>query len=832
MKPKTLTSILFLFFSFNSFAQDWMQFKGPDEVFDFQLHENYLWTISGSGLTRIDIDTETKTNWNPINSGIRDYSYSNLLVDTEGTVWLGGQSKKLMKFDGTSWDQINEINGDTIQSIDDIKEDPDGKIWIYGRFEKPNLYYFENGTYQEIASPDSTLNFFSGTSSAFGIDGNSHIWARFKNADNTYRILGEYTGTEWIFHDLEPQGIYLWNTTQFLADSQGNVYMLIVNSSTSNFLKYDGVDWEFMSFPSGTNLNALGNTEQSAYIDANDHIWIATWDNTFIEYDGQDWTTHELENIGLSNGNPDGLVIDDNNHQWIMYKHDTNYYFTNARKSLLHKFDGTETSIIDLSISGIPTNDVYNIIIDKNNIKWLASQNGLLKFDGVDWFEYPPDSLSLFYWKRLEGADASGNVWIQGGNSTISRFDGTSFYNVSFSLSNGDSIYNAGQNIAIGKNGEVYIASGESEIIIFDNGEITYLDGMQASIFGSVYSDKSRRVEVDTFGNLYNIGFSLNKYNGDSWTEIPLWTENPIGVSDFFIAPNQDIWVPHGFFIYDYSFKVYNGSDWENFIAPYKLLSRPVWDNYGNLWFKTDNGLCKKVGNDWICYNESNSPLFTEKINDFAFDESNNIWITFRDGGVIVFNESQIAGVVAEPLYSLTGFVYQDLNQNQEKDSSDLPVALQHLRLLPDSITTFSYGDGMYRFSVPSGDYEVEFLESTNWIIDDSPSVYSVSIDKHSIGNLDFRVGVFTAIFNQEKNELELKVFPNPTSGEIFISTTSSSFEKFQYKIFNSRGQIIQSGEINSNEAKNISMEKMPVGIYWIQVGDKKEIGISRFLKI
>jgi hypothetical protein len=123
-------------------------------------------------------------------------------------------------------------------------------------------------------------------------------------------------------------------------------------------------------------------------------------------------------------------------------------------------------------------------------------------------------------------------------------------------------------------------------------------------------------------------------------------------------------------------------------------------------------------------------------------------------------------------------------------------------------------------------------LENTDWVIDNSPSVYIASVDTLSISNLDFRVGVFTAIFNQERNLLELNVFPNPTSSEIFFSTTSPDFEKFQYIISNSQGQIIQSGEINSDETRSISFGEIPAGVYWIQVGNEKKIGTSRFVKI
>jgi hypothetical protein len=836
MKPKVITFILCLFFSLNSFAQDWMQFKAYDAVNDFQLHENYLWTISGSGLTRIDINTEEKTNWNALGFELLDYRYNELLVDDEVRVWLGGTGlNNLMKFDGVTWEQINFINGDSIRSVLDIQKTPDGKVWIYGSFDDGNLFYFENGTYQEVAPPDSTLLFYGGTTSRLGVGSDSHIWTMFRNLDNTYRVLGEFTGAEWVLHNLAAQGISLTPNMSWVYDSQGDLYMLIPTSSGFNFLKYDGQDWTFMNAPVTT--NDFNNSLRPMYIDANDHIWVGLKNNTFIEYDGQDWVTHNLEDIGLENGFPDGLFIDDNDKQWIIYnQYGENGSTSGVKRTILKTFDNNETQTIDLSNSDLSTNNVGRIMIDGHNNKWFDSRNGLLKFDGINWFDYPPATSNTFDLEFLSGVDQTGNAWLQTYNESIVRFDGTSFFEIDLYLSNGDSM-SSGYNLAVGKNGEIYNATGENEIIVFDNGEISYLDSMEhTSTTGGVaitYLDYTGHVEVDTFGNVYTLGYSINKYEGGEWIEIPLWSQQ-VSAFSFKVAPNQDIWVGYGGWLPDQglNFRIYDGVTWEILSTPFELFSYPKWDNQGVKWFKTDQGLCKNSGSDWTCYNESNSPLVGENIYDFAIDESNNIWITLKKGGVMVFNENQIENIEAENLFTLSGSIYQDLNQNEEKDTSDLSIALQRVRLLPDSITTFSYEDGTYRFSVSPGDYEVEFLENTDWVIDNSPSVYIASVDTLSISNLDFRVGVFTAIFNQEKNLLELNVFPNPTSSEIFFSTTSPDFERFQYIISNAQGQIIQSGEINSDEVKSILLDKLPAGIYWIQVGNEKKIGTSRFVKI
>ena len=45
------------------------------------------------------------------------------------------------------------------------------------------------------------------------------------------------------------------------------------------------------------------------------------------------------------------------------------------------------------STAGLPTPNVSNIAIDKNDIKWIASDAGLIKFDGTTWTVYNSQNL-------------------------------------------------------------------------------------------------------------------------------------------------------------------------------------------------------------------------------------------------------------------------------------------------------------------------------------------------------------------------------------------------------------------------------------------------------
>ncbi|RPI13088.1 MAG: hypothetical protein EHM58_19165 [Ignavibacteriae bacterium] len=62
------------------------------------------------------------------------------------------------------------------------------------------------------------------------------------------------------------------------------------------------------------------------------------------------------------------LVIYSQNPQWIVY---------------------TTTN------SGLPSNNIFPIAIDTNNIKWIGTSQGLAKFDGANWIVFDTSNSPL-----------------------------------------------------------------------------------------------------------------------------------------------------------------------------------------------------------------------------------------------------------------------------------------------------------------------------------------------------------------------------------------------------------------------------------------------------
>lgn len=83
---------------------------------------------------------------------------------------------------------------------------------------------------------------------------------------------------------------------------------------------------------------------------------------------------------------------------------------------------------------------------------------------------------------------------------------------------------------------------------------------------------------------------------------------------------------------------------WKNFNlkipgVPFISIKKIVSDDYNNLWFITNGyGLIKFNNSEYIVYNNTNSGLLDNNVNDISFDKSGNLWIATNDMGLFKYD--------------------------------------------------------------------------------------------------------------------------------------------------------------------------------------------------
>jgi hypothetical protein len=127
-------------------------------------------------------------------------------------------------------------------------------------------------------------------------------------------------------------------------------------------------------------------------------VWCGTHGGGLFLFGGNNWTQYTNNYSPLPSDYVGYIAVDNDNIAWLncrdpRYPDDygLNYGFG------LTRFDGTSWTTYNRSNSPIPSDCLYDIKIDANNTKWLATAGdvGLVSFNGSDWHTYNVDNSGI-----------------------------------------------------------------------------------------------------------------------------------------------------------------------------------------------------------------------------------------------------------------------------------------------------------------------------------------------------------------------------------------------------------------------------------------------------
>ena len=144
--------------------------------------------------------------------------------------------------------------------------------------------------------------------------------------------------------------------------------------------------------------------------------------------------------------------------------------------------------------------------------------------------------------------------------------------------------------------------------------------------------------------------------------------------------------------------------------------------------------------------------------------------------------------------------------------------------MLPDSNSNepASHGYIQYRIKRNNNNTPGTQIKNTAYIYFDfnEPVVTNTAINT---------IETITGIKSTSSNNDEWNVYPNPSTGVLYIVNSSSVKEASQFQVINSIGQTVLEETINNN-FKNIDLSKLNNGVYFVKITSDKSSTVKRIV--
>jgi uncharacterized repeat protein (TIGR01451 family) len=142
--------------------------------------------------------------------------------------------------------------------------------------------------------------------------------------------------------------------------------------------------------------------------------------------------------------------------------------------------------------------------------------------------------------------------------------------------------------------------------------------------------------------------------------------------------------------------------------------------------------------------------------------------------------------------------------------------------MLPDSNSNepASHGYIQYRIKRTNNNTPGTQIKNTAYIYFDfnEPVVTNTAINT---------IETITNISSQTSTDNSWNVYPNPSTGALYIVNSSTIKEESQIQVLNSIGQIVFEETISSNY-KNIDLSKLNSGVYFVKITSDKNTTVKR----
>ena len=572
-----LTILFLVFISTNAYCinYDCVNYTSAECINCAVKEYDTLWIGTSGGLVKIDLSNNESSFYNKCNSGLNFNVITSITIDRNGNKWIGGNG--ITKFKDGIWTDFPSAE---IYSVKKIAIDTNDIVWV-GTWT--GLHKYENNLWTELTPNNSSIPGYAVFDIA--IDTNNVKWFAMWG-DGLVRFDDE----NWTVFDTSNSPLPNDNLQKLMFDQENNLW--ISNRTPNNLTRLS--PYEIINESSWFNTPETGlcpGCTRNVEIEADDsnNILLST-ENRIMIYKDSIWTFHsELEDSVHG-----GAVVMKffNNNTKFLGNCNGGYYFSD---NSIDFFDLNQSLLSDNEIQELYTDNQGEIYIGSSN---TVTQYGLLKYNGVDWFEinyegnevesvvidntqklwfgthgsgmysYDEGVISRYYYPQIPNnyistikCDNQNNIWAGGlfGGLIKIENDSVKIFDSSNSLLPSNRVNDIEIDDQI-----VWIVTDSGVVYLNQNELIDFSDALPG-----ITDSKIREIEIDSEHNIWIVSDNryLSKFDGKEWASFELGQFAGV-VTDMGIDSKNNIWISSWA-----GFGVYNGSEFISFENTIKIGS-------------------------------------------------------------------------------------------------------------------------------------------------------------------------------------------------------------------------------------------------------------------
>jgi hypothetical protein len=285
--------------------------------------------------------------------------------------------------------------------------------------------------------------------------------------------------------------------------------------------------------------NTAGNGIVGFGVDSRDSIFRLDKFGDFSTWTGNQWL-----DIRTFFSHPNNLFLDKSDNVWLLSGNAGLYKYKNGTITVWRN------NISSTDPSYIPASSLYDMTQDASGIYWLATDQGLLRFDGSQFQTFTTSNSGICSNRlRCIDIDRNGKFWIGSWDAGLSKWDGVSWktFNVANSAIKSPII----NDILVDSANRIWIANGYNEFLSPSGGQGVFmldesidvsngqLPAKPDSLVAKVISENEVVLSWKDLSNNEN-GFELERSTGDSnhFQQIKVFVPNTVNFKDLTVLGN------------------------------------------------------------------------------------------------------------------------------------------------------------------------------------------------------------------------------------------------------------------------------------------------------